>query len=154
MSTIILIPGVNPQAARGIFDAIRKVLHNEKFIELTAASEEQLLEKKPKEKFILIGKSMGCKVTLEHQLKHNDASALVLLAPAVEADERFGEIETKTLIIHGTADPVMSIGNSRKLAKIIPNCKLIEIEGADYSYRRHEMEAAEAIKKFMQVILK
>ena len=148
---IILIPGVSVQAAKGIFDAIRKELPKGNILELSAA-DLPLLEKetsKLKEKFILIGKSMGGKVALEYQLKHKAASVLVLLAPFVEASNRFKDIKTKTLIVHGTADDVISIDNSRKLQKIMSNCELVVIEGAGHSYRGQEKEVAKAIAKFL-----
>jgi pimeloyl-ACP methyl ester carboxylesterase len=149
MATLVLIPGINPQASKGIFDAIRKDLPKAKFIELTAASEEQLMEKRPDSKFVLVGKSMGGKVALEHQLKHKDAAALVLLAPAVEADEKFGKIKVPALIVHGTADSVISIDNSRKMNKIIASSKLIEIKDADHSYRGKEAETIKAVAEFI-----
>jgi pimeloyl-ACP methyl ester carboxylesterase len=149
---LVLIPGVNPQASKGIFDAIKKDLPKVKFIELTAASEEQLMEKRPDGKFILAGKSMGGKVALEHQLKHKDAAALVLLAPAVEADEKFGKIKVPTLIVHGTADPVIPIDNSRKMNKIIASSKLIEIKDADHSYRGKEAETVKAVAEFINCL--
>jgi pimeloyl-ACP methyl ester carboxylesterase len=148
--SIILISGVNPAAAKGIFDAIKKELPKEEFIELDTASEEQLLQKKPKGKFIVIGKSAGGRLALENQLKHKDASALVLLAPAAEADQKFREIKVPTLIVHGTADPVIPLENSKQMQKIIPNCKLVEIEGADHSYRGKEKEAAKAVADFLK----
>jgi pimeloyl-ACP methyl ester carboxylesterase len=92
---------------------------------------------------------MGGKVALEYQLKHKDASDLILLAPFVEASNKFKDIKTKTLIIHGTADDVISIDNSRKLQKVMPNCQLIVIEGVGHSYRGKEQEAAKAIAKFL-----
>ncbi|MEI6731830.1 MAG: hypothetical protein WCK90_04070 [archaeon] len=107
-------------------------------------------------KVIGLGKSFGGGLLTAH---HEGFDSLMLLSPAF----RFGENETisilknvpfsqieslaklvvdkkllndmpKTLIIHGTSDSVVSIDNSRKMAKSASNCKLIELQGQDHSY--------------------
>ena len=44
------------------------------------------------------------------------------------------EIKIPTLIIHGDADESVPMSQSQKLAKIIPNAKLVLVEGADHRY--------------------
>jgi len=150
--TLILIPGTYPAASKGIFDAIKKVMPKDSFIELDSASEEQLLHKKPKGKFIVIGKSAGGRLALENQIKHKDASALVLLAPAVEADQKFREVKVPTLIVHGTRDDVIKLDNSKSLNKIIKNSKLEIIEDADHSYKGKEIETAKKVAVWLKTI--
>lgn len=150
----ILIPGASSAAAKGIFDAIRKELVGEKTIVLSSASEEELQKtiselKAANSKLVLVGKSAGGRLSLEHQLKHKDAKALVLLAPAIKADKKFSEIKIPTLIVHGTTDDVVPLENSRELNKIILNSKLVEVEGANHGYTGKEKEAAEAVTNFI-----
>ncbi len=149
---VILIPGANPAAAKGIFDAIRKVLVKGQFVELTASSAEQLARSKSENKFVIIGKSAGGRVALEDQLEHADAAALVLLAPAVEADERFGKIKAPTLVVHGTVDDVIPLQNSVELTKIISTSKLVRIKDADHSYRGKEAVTAKKIADWLKTV--
>jgi dipeptidyl aminopeptidase/acylaminoacyl peptidase len=44
------------------------------------------------------------------------------------------KIEAPTLIVHGDHDETVPLGQSRKLAECIPDCRLDIIEGADHVY--------------------
>ncbi|OGK41508.1 hypothetical protein A2954_00710 [Candidatus Roizmanbacteria bacterium RIFCSPLOWO2_01_FULL_37_12] len=44
------------------------------------------------------------------------------------------QIKIPTLIVHGDADPVVPVEQSVKTSKLIPNCKLVLIKGADHTY--------------------
>jgi dipeptidyl aminopeptidase/acylaminoacyl peptidase len=44
------------------------------------------------------------------------------------------KIKTPTLIIHGTQDEKVPIEQSRKTAKLIPDCELKEISGGDHEF--------------------
>ena len=44
------------------------------------------------------------------------------------------KITIPTLIVHGDADTIVPIEQSRKTAKLIPNCKLIEMPGEDHGF--------------------
>jgi len=151
---IVLIPGMHPEAARPVFDAIKEKFEEENFeiVELERANDEELDEKiknrKVKSK-ILIGKSLGGRVAVEHQLEYKDAEALVLLAPAVEARDGLKEIEIPVLIIHGTEDTTIPIENSRELKKYFKNCKLVEIPDTDHAYRGKEKEVAKLIAEWL-----
>ncbi len=46
------------------------------------------------------------------------------------------KIKIPTLIVHGDKDESVPIGQSRKIAKIIQNCKLEIIDGADHTYSK------------------
>jgi pimeloyl-ACP methyl ester carboxylesterase len=94
---------------------------------------------------ILVGKSVGGRLVVEHQIKHKDAKALVLLAAAVKVREQVRDIKTPVLIVHGTADRVVQIENSRELAKRFENSRLVEIQGADHSFKGKEEETAKII---------
>ncbi|OIO25514.1 hypothetical protein AUJ14_04085 [Candidatus Micrarchaeota archaeon CG1_02_55_22] len=41
-------------------------------------------------------------------------------------------VSVPTLLLHGTADDVVPIAQSRKLAKHLPNCELIELDSANH----------------------
>ena len=124
--TVILIPGINPKGAESIFDAIRGRLKKTSYeiLKLGSANAEDLLSKsRGVELKILVGKSYGGKIAIDYQLEHKDAEALVLLAPAVKAEERHREIEIPVLIVHGTEDRVISAENSRKLRECFRNSR-------------------------------
>lgn len=44
-------------------------------------------------------------------------------------------ITIPTIIVHGDSDTVVPVGQSRKISKLIPNCRLVLIKGADHWYR-------------------
>jgi len=44
------------------------------------------------------------------------------------------QIKIPTLIVHGDADDLVPVDQSRKTAKLIPDCQLIEIKGATHRY--------------------
>jgi pimeloyl-ACP methyl ester carboxylesterase len=78
---------------------------------------------------------------------------LVLLAAAVKAQERIKEIRIPVLIIHGTADRVVPIENSRELAEQVENSRLVEVEGADHSYKGKEQETAKIIAQWINKVV-
>lgn len=149
---IVLIPGVNIASVRKLFDMIKEAMPDRKFVELPKASEEELDDvlKDVKGKFTLIGKSMGGRIALDYQLKHKNASALVLFAPYLEADKKFEAVNVPTLIIHGTKDTVISADNSKKLNSFIKSSELVIIEGADHSCMGKEAESVNAVKDFLK----
>jgi pimeloyl-ACP methyl ester carboxylesterase len=42
-----------------------------------------------------------------------------------------------TLVVHGTADPVLTIEHGRQLAAAIPNCEYLELEGMGHEIQPH-----------------
>ncbi len=48
------------------------------------------------------------------------------------------KIEVPTLIVHGSSDDIVPIEQSKKLSKIIKNCRLKVIEGCDHKYTNEE----------------
>lgn len=61
------------------------------------------------------------------------------------------KITIPTLIVHGDQDEEVPVAQSIKTSKLIPNCKLVIVEGAKHSYQegRHENEMLEAITNFI-----
>ncbi|HEY6380115.1 MAG TPA: alpha/beta fold hydrolase [Candidatus Dormibacteraeota bacterium] len=64
--------------------------------------------------------------------------------------ERLPQISAPTLVLHGTHDLVMPVGNGRILAERIPGARLVEFEGAGHLLF-HEMPErfAEAVASFL-----
>lgn len=125
--TVILVPGGFPKASESIFQAISKTLtENEYVVYVLEKARWRDLELKAEgiTSRILVGKSAGGKLVVEHQIRHKDAKALVLLAAAVEAKEQIREIKIPVLIVHGTADRVVPIENSRELANSLKTADL------------------------------
>ena len=54
-------------------------------------------------------------------------------------------MDVRVLTVHGSSDPVIPGGDASEFAKIIPNHKLIIIEGADHSYTNHQDELASVV---------
>ncbi len=52
--------------------------------------------------------------------------------------EAAGKIKIPTLIVHGSNDEVVPIGQSKKTANLIENCKLRVIQGGDHRYSNPE----------------
>ncbi|MDQ1280398.1 MAG: uncharacterized protein QG670_1661 [Thermoproteota archaeon] len=149
--TIFLIPGASPKAARIFFDAINTSLKPEfEIIELERADERDLLSRVKNVKLkILVGKSAGGRIAVNYQFENKDAQALVLLAPGTRSDNRLSQIQVPILIVHGTKDNVIPLENSRKIAKLFKNCKLVEIPGIGHSFEGKESEIAEIIKEWI-----
>lgn len=125
---------------------------------------------------ILIGKSFGGGLALGY---HNPAIVQkILWAPAFTCVEQgnlgtIGDVRLGSFasvkevhigqehlavqqypvgIIHGTADSVISLENSQKIVAAVPNGTLVEVEGADHSFKTPEQEHAlmEATKGLLQ----
>lgn len=98
------------------------------------------LEKWKKEGFSYYEKYDGSKLRLSYEFvedfKNNDG---YVAAP---------NIKIPTLIIHGDVDESVPVEQSMKTAKLIPNCKLILIKGANHRYT--EGDHAEQMLKAMQ----
>jgi pimeloyl-ACP methyl ester carboxylesterase len=50
--------------------------------------------------------------------------------------ERLGEIDTPTLVVHGTADPFFPYGNGVALAREIPGAELLTLDGVGHALPR------------------
>lgn len=64
-------------------------------------------------------------------------------------------ITVPTLIVHGDRDDLVPIGQSRRTSKLIPNCRLIEIKGADHRYQDpdHFDQLINAVLDFVAPVL-
>lgn len=60
-------------------------------------------------------------------------------------------IQIPTLIVHGDVDEIVPVSQSIKTSKLIPNCKLILIKGANHRYEvnTHEVEMINAFSEFI-----
>lgn len=60
-------------------------------------------------------------------------------------------IKVPTLIVHGDKDKSVPIEQSIKISKLIPNCKLVIIKGADHKYTKeeHSQQMNNAISEFI-----
>jgi pimeloyl-ACP methyl ester carboxylesterase len=153
---VVLVPGGFPKASESIFRAISKTLAEvgyEVLVLEKARWRDLELKAGRVTSRILVGKSAGGRLVVEYQMRHSDANALVLLAAAVKAQERIKEIRIPVLIIHGTADRVVPIENSRELAKQLENSKLVEVEGADHSYKGKEQETAKIVAQWINEVV-
>eukprot|EP00879_Flechtneria_rotunda_P006261 GHRR01006580.1.p1 GENE.GHRR01006580.1~~GHRR01006580.1.p1 ORF type:complete len:331 (+),score=107.37 GHRR01006580.1:101-1093(+) len=58
----------------------------------------------------------------------------------------------KVLTIHGTADTTIPIKDGRQFAAVVPNCSLVEVEGADHNFRTspdHVKQLIDAVVSFL-----
>ncbi len=115
-----------------------------------------------------VGKSFGGAVMLTHS-NLGAFEKKVLWAPAIRIDEAESNIsqylntklkdvsslfeiklnkqdlenfKTPTLVIHGTNDDNIPLSNSEVLISMLPEAKIVKIEGADHSYRNKDHESA------------
>jgi len=60
------------------------------------------------------------------------ASALVRMAVEIDVTSILGSVTTPTLILHRTADPILSVEAARLVARGIPGARLVELPGIDH----------------------
>jgi 3-oxoadipate enol-lactonase len=58
--------------------------------------------------------------------------------------DRLPALRVPTLVIHGTDDQAISVGNARLLADRIPGAELVLLEGAGHLYHSEQAKAADA----------
>jgi pimeloyl-ACP methyl ester carboxylesterase len=64
--------------------------------------------------------------------------------------DRLPDIAAPTLVLHGTDDPLLPVGNARILAERIPGAKLVLLEGARHAYLlEKQAEADTAVLDFL-----
>jgi len=65
--------------------------------------------------------------------------------------DRLPDIAAPTLVLHGTDDPLLPVGNARILAERIPGAKLVLFEGARHGYfLEKQAEADAAVLDFLR----
>jgi 3-oxoadipate enol-lactonase len=70
---------------------------------------------------------------------------------AHDAYDRLPDIAVPTLVLHGTDDPLLPVGNGRILAERIPGAKLVLFEGARHGYFiEKQAEADAAVLDFLR----
>jgi pimeloyl-ACP methyl ester carboxylesterase len=57
---------------------------------------------------------------------------------------RLGDIACPVLVLHGTEDRLVAVGNARVLADRIPGARLVLLEGAGHVYHSEQPEASDA----------
>jgi pimeloyl-ACP methyl ester carboxylesterase len=66
----------------------------------------------------------------------------------------YGDIETHTLVIHGTADEVVPPGQAELAAGLIPHAEMVEIEGGGHlAAVTHREEGSLALERFLKTIV-
>jgi pimeloyl-ACP methyl ester carboxylesterase len=66
----------------------------------------------------------------------------------------YGDIETHTLVIHGTADEVVPPGQAELAAGSIPQAEMVEIEGGGHlAAITHREEVSLALERFLKTIV-
>ncbi|GAB2291836.1 hypothetical protein Dimus_026087 [Dionaea muscipula] len=58
--------------------------------------------------------------------------------------------DCRVLTVHGSADEIIPVEDANEFSKIIPNHKLLIIEGADHCYTSHQAELASAVLDFIK----
>ena len=126
------------------------------------------------EEIKILGKSFGGQLTLTHP-ENQEFAKMILWAPALDtrkegniakwrqtklkeaekpedikiSTQKLRETTTPTKIIHGNQDQVISIENSRKLQKHIPECELEEIPETGHSYQEKEPLVVRETKNYL-----
>lgn len=55
--------------------------------------------------------------------------------------DRLGEIEIPALIVHGTHDKILPYAHAQRLSKLLPNARLLTLEGAGHELNRQDWPA-------------
>ena len=69
-----------------------------------------------------------------------------------EVYKEIGGYEGPTLLIHGSADRIVSISYSEKAAKLYPNCTYHVVADGQHGFRgKHDREAVQVLTEFMKL---
>lgn len=96
---------------------------------------KQLIINQKIDKPILIGPSMGGKVSLDFALKHPGLVGGLVLIGAVgveEVKDKLASIKVPTLIVWGSEDAISPITNGHLLDSHIPDSELVMVQGAPH----------------------
>jgi pimeloyl-ACP methyl ester carboxylesterase len=70
---------------------------------------------------------------------------------AYDARPWLGAIATPTLVMCGTADPVVPLRHAETLAALVPNARFVAIDGAGHiPLTDHRGEVEDAVRTFLQ----
>lgn len=72
--------------------------------------------------------------SVERKLAEAQLDAFVADGLKYDIFQTARDVKSLTLIVHGEKDETVPIETSKKMSAIIPNCKLVVIEGADHEY--------------------
>jgi pimeloyl-ACP methyl ester carboxylesterase len=78
-----------------------------------------------------VGRASDFRAAQNHDLLHDDGPPR----------EPLSSISSRTLVIHGTADPMFPIGHGEALAEEIPNARLLPLERAGHGVYRADWDA-------------
>ncbi len=72
-------------------------------------------------------------------------------AKKINGFEAAANIKAPTLIVHGTEDRTVPLEQSKKAARLIPNCQLKIVQGADHAYSQpeHFQQMLELVAEFI-----
>lgn len=76
--------------------------------------------------------------------------AQLAAATAHDTASRLGGITMRTLVLHGTADQLVPVGNGRRLAELLPAARFHELAGAGHLYVTDAPEAADVVVQFLR----
>ncbi|MDA3835754.1 MAG: alpha/beta hydrolase [Spirochaetales bacterium] len=110
--------GESPQADVAPVQVVKQVILNQKL-----------------DKPILVGPSMGGKVSLAFSIAHPELVGVLVLLGAVaveEVAEKLVDIKVPTLIVWGSEDAISPIANANVLNNAIPDSNLVIIQGAPH----------------------
>lgn len=71
------------------------------------------------------------------------------LATDVEAAARSIDKTVRVLTVHGTTDETIPVQDGKLFDSVIPNHKLVLVEGADHRYSKHREELNEVVSNFI-----
>ncbi len=80
------------------------------------------------------------------------AAQIMEVSAHIDVTQQLGEVEAPTLIFHGRGDSVAPIEEGRRLAALIPNSKLVELDTANHITTHNEpamREVIEGMERFL-----
>ncbi|MEJ2088314.1 MAG: alpha/beta hydrolase [Gammaproteobacteria bacterium] len=87
----------------------------------------------------------GARYTSNETLERHGAAVR-----AFDAFERLPDLDVRTLVVHGTADPIIPIANGELLADRIRNSELLRLEGVGHlPATERPFEVADRIRRFI-----
>jgi len=76
--------------------------------------------------------------------------AQLAAASAHDTASRLGGIATRALVLHGTEDRIVPVGNGRRLAATLSRAQFHELAGAGHLYVTDAPEAADVVVRFLR----
>jgi pimeloyl-ACP methyl ester carboxylesterase len=96
---------------------------------------KQVILNQKLDKPVLVGPSMGGKVSLDFVIAHPELVGGLVLIGAVGVDEvadKLADIKVPTLIVWGSEDAISPLKNGHTLDRLIPDSELVLVQGAPH----------------------